>query len=77
VSVKILIIKYFKASAKKEQQLKATSSNYSSSEEGKNEEESKMEKVEPDIIMQDIKSKIIEMSEAKEKKVRKNTKELS
>ncbi len=73
LSAKILIIKYFKASAIKEQHLKAASSNYSSSEEGKNEEESKKEEVEPDIILQDIKSKIIEMSEAKEKKVRKTT----
>ena len=69
--VKILIIKFFKAVAKKEHQLQLTLSKQNSTEESKDQEESKYgELIDPEVIRENIYGKVIKISEAEMKKER-------
>ncbi len=69
--VKILIIKFFKAVAVKESQLQLTLSKNNSTEESKDQEESKQGAViDSEVIRQDIYNKVRSISEAEMKKER-------
>ena len=69
--VKILIIKFFKAVSKKDNHLQQTLSKQESTEESKDQEESKYgELIDPEVIKENIYDKVIKISEAEMKKER-------
>ena len=73
---KILIVKYFKAAARKECHMQESLSSQFT-EESKDKEEDKKGIIDPEIILQDIYSMINKISETNEKKSRVLTKSIS